>query len=32
MKYYNKMKKPNEKPDAAASFKAKQVHKGKYHA
>ena len=32
MKYYNKMKKPNAKPDAAASFKAKQVHKGKYHA
>ena len=32
MKYWNKSQKPNYKPDAAASVRAKRVHRGGYHA
>jgi len=32
MKYWDKSQKPNYKPDAAASVRAKRVHRGGYHA
>jgi hypothetical protein len=32
MKYWNKSQKPNYKPDAAASVRAKKVRRGEYHA
>jgi hypothetical protein len=32
MKYWDKSQKPDYKPDAAASVRAKRVHRGGYHA
>jgi hypothetical protein len=32
MKYWNKSQKPNYKPDASASVRAKKVRRGEYHA
>ena len=32
MKYWDKSQKPNYKPDASGSIRAKKAHRGEYHA